>query len=118
MKTYADGELILEPLQVEVKVGLGHLLLSPASELSENSRRHVDDEAVGAVQQGQEGSPDVLLALRCVIQEDLNTRAILLKTSHNKKNYGSGCFQLCKQLTVKRSSIITSRYWMVVSLDT
>lgn len=79
MRTYADGKLILQPLQVEVQVGLGHLLLTPAGELRENSRRHVDDEAVGAVQEGQERSPDVLLALRGVVQEDLDTRAILLK---------------------------------------
>lgn len=60
-------------------VGLGHLLGAPAGQLGEDSRRHVDDEAVRAVQEGQERGPDVLLALRGVVQEELDASAVLLR---------------------------------------
>lgn len=72
-RTYCDSELILEPLQVEVKIGFWHLILTPASQLGENSRRHVDDEAVRAIEEGEEWSPDVLLALAGIVQEDFDT---------------------------------------------
>ena len=49
-RTYADGELIFQPLQVEVEVRLGHLLLTPAAKFGENSRCHVDDETVRPVE--------------------------------------------------------------------
>lgn len=79
--TYGDDELVLEPLQVEVDVRLGHLLVAPAGQLGEDSRRHVDDEAVRAVQERQERRPDVLLALRGVVQEDFDAAAVLLRCS-------------------------------------
>ena len=77
--TYSCGELILQPLQVEVKIRLWHLFRAPASQLGEDSRSHVDDEAIGAVQEGQEWSPDIFLALWSVVYEDFNASSILLK---------------------------------------
>lgn len=44
--TYSNSKLILEPLQVESEVRFGHLIVTPASELSDDSRSHVDDEAI------------------------------------------------------------------------
>lgn len=78
-QTYLERELVFEPLQVEVQVGLGHLLASPASQLGEDPRRHVDDEPVLAVQQVQERPPDALLAPGGVLVEDLDAGAILLQ---------------------------------------
>lgn len=78
--TYSDGELILKPLQVEGEVRLGHLIVSPASQFSDNSRRHVNDEAIRAVEERQERPPNGLLASRSIIQEDINASAILLKS--------------------------------------
>lgn len=77
--TYVKRQLILQPLQIEVQIGLGHLLGRPASQLGQNARRHIDDEAVLAVQQIQERTPDVLLASGRVLVEDVDARAILLE---------------------------------------
>lgn len=44
--TYGDCELILKPLQVESEVRFKHLIMTPACELSDDSRCHVDDEAI------------------------------------------------------------------------
>lgn len=89
-----------------MKVRFRHLVLAPACQLSENSRRHVDDEAIGTIQQGQEWTPDVLLTLRCIVQEDLDAGVIFLQY----KSLITLDHKLRKRLTVKRSSIITSKY--------
>jgi len=46
MQTHVAGQLILQELQIEVQVGLGHGLMAPAGELGEDARRHVDNEAI------------------------------------------------------------------------
>lgn len=116
--THVDGKLVLKPLQIEVKIRLGHLILAPASELGENSWWHIDNEAIRTVQKGQEWPPHILLTLRGVIQEYFNSWSILLKAPIANYHWHTFTEQLCQKLTVKRSSIITSRYWMVVSFDT
>lgn len=77
--THLVRQLVLEPLQVEVQIGLVHLLAAAARQLGQDVGRHVDDEAVLAVQQVEEGAPDALLALDAVADEHLDAGPVLLQ---------------------------------------
>lgn len=78
--THVLRQLILQELQIERQIGLGHLhRRRPARQLGQHARRHVHDEAVVAVQQIQERAPDVLLARQRKLVEDLDAMAVLLQ---------------------------------------
>lgn len=77
--THVDCKLIFEPLQVEMKIGLRHLILSPAGKFCENSRRHINDETIRTIQKRKEWSPDIFLAFWSVFQKYFNSWSILLK---------------------------------------
>lgn len=85
--TYIGGQLILEELQVEVKIGLGHGLVTPAGKLGQNARCHVDNEAILTVQQIEEWTPDTLLDLARCLMEEIHTRTILLQQIVQQHKY-------------------------------
>jgi len=71
-------QLVLEPGEVKVQVGALHGLRTPAGQFGDDPRGHVDDKAVGAVQQVEEWAPHGLTLARCVLTENLDTAAVLL----------------------------------------
>lgn len=71
-------QLLFEPGEVKVKVGALHGLRTPAGQLGDDPRSHVNDEAVRAVQQVEEGAPHGLTLARCVLPENLDTSTVLL----------------------------------------
>jgi len=87
MQTHVAGQLILQELQIEVQVGLGHGLMAPAGELGEDARRHVDNEAILAVQQVEERTPDALLQLAGRLMEQIHPGAILLQQIVEQHEY-------------------------------
>lgn len=77
--THLDGQLVLQKLQIEVQVRLGHLFVTPAGKFGQNARGHVDNETILAIQQIQERSPYNFLVLGAVFMEYIHASTILLQ---------------------------------------
>lgn len=79
--TYILLELVLEPGEVEVQVALLHELRVPASELSNDTSRHMLHKLILTVQKVEERLPDITFTL---VAEDLHSGLVLLKCKSSK----------------------------------
>lgn len=70
--------MVLKPSKVKVQVGALHGLGTPAGQLGDDPRGHVDNESVWAIQQVEEGAPHGLTLASCVLTENIDTAAVLL----------------------------------------
>lgn len=111
-------QLVLEPSKVKVQVGALHGLWTPAGQLGDDPRGHVDDKAIRAVQQVEEGAPHRLTLARCVLTENLDTATVLLIQITMITHCWQLFFDINKYYTWSISSSITRMYWMVWSLET
>lgn len=80
--TYSCSQLIFKPLQVKVQIRFGHLILTPACNLSNNFRGHMYNETIRTIKEREEWAPNGFFALSSVVQENFNASVIFLKNKN------------------------------------